>query len=79
MIINVHTHTPRQWPVGPDGTVLGESPGARLRPDGDYHLPTSEAYFKAMEVVGRAIVFDLAGDPTDTDLRLGCWHPSATT
>jgi predicted TIM-barrel fold metal-dependent hydrolase len=66
MIIDVHSHTPRQPPTDSDGITLGQSPGARLRPDGDYHPWTSEAYFKAMEVVDKAIVFDLAGDPFDT-------------
>ena len=66
MIVDVHTHTPRKVAVGPDGRRLGESPGARLRPDGDYHPRTSEAYLKAMEVVDKAIVFDIAGDPADS-------------
>lgn len=65
MIVDVHTHTPRPRRTAPDGATLGESPGARLRPDGDYHPPTDEAYLKAMEVVDRALVFDIAGDPTD--------------
>ena len=66
MIVDVHTHTPRQVPVGSDGRSLGESPEARLRPDGDEHPSTSEAYLKAMEVVDKAVVFDIAGDPADS-------------